>query len=68
MTVYIYTVSDGCGIFYLVLFVVENTLFRDAALLTLFVVVFTLSEIRSSFFALFVEVFTLSSHKNVPNV
>ena len=38
------------GVAFFTLFVVENTLFRDAALFTLFVVVFTLSEICSSFY------------------
>ena len=38
------------GVAFFTLLVVENTLFRDAALFTLFVVVFTLSEICSSFY------------------
>ena len=47
----VYTVSDGCGYVAFVVVVVENTLFReDAALFTLFVLFFTLSEICSIFY------------------
>ena len=55
------------GVAFFALLVAENTLFgEDAALFTLFVVVFTLSEIcSSSSFYLVCGSFALSSHKNV---